>query len=172
MHRLIWRGFLVALALIMMTFGVAWAHGQPVITVNPALVAAGSSITVVGSEMEAGEAFTISLEGTRGSTKLGEATAKAEGEEAGFEVTLAIPQDTPPGSYTIRAATSGGESTSADLTVTLPSSQASAGPAMQLDPSGAAHVLPRSKPAGMVAGVVGTAILSAVLGLWLVTKRN
>lgn len=166
------RSLVIAVALSLATFSVALAHGQPVITVNPPLAAAGSNINVTGSDMEAGEVFTITLEGPRGSTKLGEATVVAQGDEGGFEVTLVIPADTPPGSYSVRAATSAGESTAADLTVTPPSSQASADPAMVQEPSGEAHVLPRTMSGGLVAGVAGTAVLSAGLGLWLVAKKE
>ncbi|MFA5788224.1 MAG: hypothetical protein WDA71_14770 [Actinomycetota bacterium] len=168
----LWRGLGIATVLTLSTIRVAVAHGEPVITVNPPLAAAGSDITVTGSEMEPGEVFTISLEGAPGSTKLGEATAEAQGEEGGFEVTLMIPPETPPGSYTVRAATPTGESTAADLTVTPPSSQASADPAMVQEPSGEAHMLQRTKSGGLVAGVIGAAVLGAGLGLWLLVKKE
>ncbi len=168
---LVWS--LVVLAtLALAPVGIALAHGEPVIAVQPAVVAAGGQITVTGTEMEPGEAFAITLEGMSGSVPLGEAVVTGEGEEGGFTATFTIPADTPPGSYTVRAATEEGESAEADLTVTAPSAEASADPAMVQEPTGEQHLLDRSKPIGQMAAVVVVIALSAAAGFVLVRSRG
>jgi len=163
---------MVFAALVLAPFGMALAHGKPVIGVQPNLVAAGGQITVTGTEMEAGEEFTITLESVRGSILLGEVTVTGEGEEGGFTATFTIPADTAAGSYTVRATTEQGEAAVADLTVTAPSSQASAGPATVLEPTGELHQLDRTKPTGQVIGVVVLIALSSVIGFVLVRNRS
>ena len=126
---------IVLAALALMLPGVALAHGEPVIAVNPAVVAAGSAVSITGTEMEPGEVFVLTLEGPAGSVPLGEATATGEGEEGGFSVTLTVPAETAPGSYMVQAATQEGETATADLTVTAPTTEASAGPATVQEPN-------------------------------------
>lgn len=152
--------------------GVVVADGQPIITVQPVIASAGSLLTVKGSEMEPGEVFAISLEGIAGSIPLGNAAVTGVGEEGGFEVAFTIPENTPPGTYAVRAATDQGENTEADLTVTAPSAQASAGPATILEPSGEMHEIDRSKPVGQVIGVGAIVLVSGLVGLWLVLARK
>lgn len=160
------------LAALLIPSGIVRAHGQPVITVQPLVASAGGQITVTGSEMEPGEVFAVSLEGIGGSILLGNATAAGDGEGGGFTATFTIPDNTPPGSYAVRAATDTGEKAEADLTVTAPTSQASPGPATIQEPSGELHQLDRSKPLGQVIGVVVIALLSGLAGLWLVLARQ
>ena len=150
--------------------GVAFAHGEPVIRVDPPIVAAGGSITITGTEMEPGEVFDLVLEGAATSVSLGQATVEGEGEEGGFVVTLALPGDLVPGSYRLRASTEEGESAVADLTVTAAAAQADAGPAMVQEPSSEPHVLERRKPVGQVAAVALLAAASAAVGLWLIRR--
>ena len=128
--------------------GLALAHGEPVIAVQPAVVAAGGQIIITGTEMEPGEVFAITLEGVSGSVPLGEAAVTGEGAEGGFEATFTVPADTAPGSYTVRAAIEGGEAAEADLTVTMPFEHASTAPAMMQEPSGELHQVDRTKPLG------------------------
>ena len=170
---LILRGLIVLALLVIVPVGVgiALAHGTPIIAVEPTIAAAGSSITVTGSDMEAGESFTITLDGMAGSTELGTVPAASEGQEAGFTVTYTVPASSTPGSYTVRAIAEDGDATTADLTVTAATDQASAGPAMAQEPSAAPHVIDRSKPAGEVAVVVVLALLSGGLGVWLARPR-
>lgn len=161
---------LAALALILP--GVALAHGEPVVAVNPAVVAGGGAITITGTEMEPGEVFVLTLEGPTGSIPLGEATVTGEGEEGGFVTTLTIPAETAPGSYTVQAATEEGETATADLTVTLPSSEASAGPATIQEPSGEPHVIDRTKPTGEIIAIVVLIALSAAIGFVLIRGQG
>ncbi len=153
---------------------IALAHGNPVIAVNPAIVAAGGKITVTGTEMEANEVFSITLEGMSGSTRLGDATAvKAENEEDGGFVTIfTIPSDITPGSYTLKASPEDGDAATTDLAITAPSDQASSGPATMQEPSSAPHLLNRSKPTTEEIGIGIVAIASALLGLWLIRPRG
>lgn len=159
-------GFLLAPA------GIARAHGQPVITVQPLVASAGSQITVKGSEMEPGEVFAVSLEGIGGSIPLGKANATGDGEKGGFEEVFIIPEKTPPGSYAVRAVTDQGEKAEMDLVVTAPTSQASSDPATIQEPSGEFHQLDRSKPLGQIIGIGAIALLSGFVGLWLVLARK
>lgn len=156
--------------LILVPLRNAQAHGEPVIAVQPSIAPAGGQITITGTEMESGEIFAITLESTTSAIPLGEATATGEGEEAGFVATFTIPADAAPGSYTVRAATEEGEVTTADLAVTEASTQASAAPAMEQEPTGELHALDRTKPAGQTIGASLVALASLVLGVWLVRK--
>ena len=65
-----------------------------------------------------------------------------------------------------------GETAVADLTVTAASAEADPGPAMAQEPSGEPHLLDRSKPAGEIAGAASLALASAVLGVWLIRRRD
>ncbi|MEW5956256.1 MAG: hypothetical protein AB1801_00915 [Chloroflexota bacterium] len=95
-----------------------------------------------------------------------------EGEEGGFVATLTIPVETAPGSYTVRAATEEGEAATADLTVTAPIAEASAGPATVQEPSGEPHLIDRTKSIGQIV-VVGVLIaLSAAAGFVLIRSRG
>jgi hypothetical protein len=167
--------YLIAVALLgilLLSTRIVQAHGQPVITVQPLVASAGSQIIVKGSEMEPGEVFTVSLEGISGSTSLGAVTVTSVGDAGGFEVAFTIPENTPPGSYMVRAATDRGEKAETDLTVTLPRTQASSSPATIQEPSGEQHQLDRSKPLGQVIGAAAIALVSGLAGLWLVLARK
>lgn len=171
-HLTLVRSLIVLTALALAPVGIALAHGEPVIAIQPAVVAAGGQITVAGTEMEPGEVFAITLEGVSGSVPLGEATVTGEGEEGGFTVTFTIPADTAPGSYTVRAATEEGEAATADLTVTAASEQASAAPAMVQEPTGEQHQLDRTKPVGQIAVVAVLIAVSAAAGFVLIRSRG
>lgn len=169
--RTLLTSIVAAAILAMNPVGVAFAHGEPVIRVDPPIVAAGGSITITGTEMEPGEVFDLVLEGAATSVSLGQATVEGEGEEGGFVVTLTLPADLAPGTYRLRASTEEGESAVADLTVTAVVTEADSGPAMVQEPSGEPHLLDRAKPAGQVPGIVALALGSAVLGVWLIRRR-
>jgi hypothetical protein len=162
--------FLAAMALA--PVGITLAHGEPVIAVQPAIVAAGGQIIVTGTEMEPGEVFAITLEGVSGSIPLGEATVAGEGEEGGFTVTFTIPAKAVPGSYTVSAAAEDGDTTTADLTITAPSEEASAAPAMAQEPTGELHAIDRSKPIGQIIAVVVVIALSTAAGFVLIRSQR
>ncbi len=166
------RALVLASGMALALASEVMAHGEPVIVVEPAVVAAGEGVTVSGSEMEPDEVFVIVLEGPSVSLALGEATAAGEGEEAGFVVEITIPADVPPGSYILRAATEEGETATADLTVTAPTEEAVDDPATVAEPSGEAHVLDRSKPLAQIVGVTLVAVIAAVLGARLILPRE
>jgi hypothetical protein len=172
MKSILVRSLIAIFAFALVGVGAALAHGEPVIAVQPTIVAAGGQINVIGTEMEPDEVFTLTLEGPRDSVPLGKATATAQGDEGGFSATFTIPADTPPGSYTVRATTEDGGTATADLTITAASTTASAGPAMMQEASGEPHVLDRTKPVGQIIGVIVAALLSGGLGLWLVRGRT
>jgi hypothetical protein len=159
----------VLLLLVLTPLGIVLAHGVPVIAVDPTVVAAGGTITVTGSAMEDGVKYTLTLEGTKGSIPLGEATAKGD-PEAGFVVKFTIPDQTALGSYTVRAVTEDGDVATADLTVTAASAQASAGPAMAAMATAEPHVLDRTKPASEILVVIAVIVLSGVGGFVLVRR--
>lgn len=172
MNKAFFLKAILLLGVLLAPTGIVRAHGQPAISVQPLVASAGSQITVKGSEMEPGEVFSVSLEGIGGSIPLGKANATGEGEEGGFEAVFTIPENTPPGSYAVRAAIDQGEKAETDLTVTAPTTQAISDPATIQEPSGELHQLDRSKPLGEVIGAGVIALLSSILGLWLVLKRK
>jgi len=164
--------FSIAVAIALFPVADALAHGEPVISVQPSVVAAGEQITVTGSEMEPGEEFAISLESASASIPLGEVIVTGEGEEGNFTAEFTIPPDINPGSYSVVATAEDGDSTSADLEVTAPSEEASSAPAEMVEATGEQHILDRSKgPIELIAAVVFIA-LTAVGGVWLVRSRE
>jgi hypothetical protein len=205
MNRHLFRILIILAALTAAPLGGVLAHGAAVIAVQPDVVAAGGEITVTGTEMEAGETFAITLEGTATSITLGTATATASGAgetsmssdtqmkatpevepqatvesvttpsseaaEGSFRVTFTISREIAPGSYIIKATPEDGDTAEADLTVTAPSDQASAGPVTIQEPTGEEHQLDRSKPTGEIVGIAVVVIMSGGLGLWLARKR-
>ena len=163
---------LVVVSLALVPTAVALAHGQPVVTVEPILVAAGNPITVSGAEVEPGEVFVITLEGMSGSIPLGEAVVTGEGEEGEFVDTFTIPTDTRPGSYLVRAATVEGEVATADVTITAATENASDGPAMVMDKaSGELHIIDRTR--SITESIVAATVIAICggLGWWLVRKH-
>lgn len=163
----------IAAVLALALVRIAWAHGEPVITVDPTVAAAGSQITVTGAEVEPGEVFAITLEGIGGSIPLGEATVTGEGEDGAFTATFTLPTDLAPGSYTVRAVTEAGEAATTDLTVTASVNNASAGPAMVMDEaSGVLHAIDRSKPVSQIIAVAAAIALSAVAGFVLIRNSR
>jgi len=168
-----WKGALIlASGMALAIAGEVLAHGEPVIVVDPAIVAAGGEVTVTGSEMEPDETFTIILEGTAASVSLGEATATGEGEDAGFVAEYTIPANLPPGSYILRATTEEGETAAADLTITAPTEAAADEPVTVQEPSGELHVLDRGKSLPEVAGASIVALIAAALGFRLILARE
>ena len=171
MKAYLMRSLVIVAVLALVPLGTALAHGEPVIAVEPTVVAAGGQITITGTEMEPGEEFAITLEGPAGSTPLGEAVANSEGEEGGFTATFTIPAEAAPGSYVLRAATQEGEAAVADLTVTSPTTEASAAPATIQEPTGEEHLLDRTKPVGETVAILVAAVTALVLGFWLIRRH-
>jgi len=161
----------IAAAFITWPNGVALAHGEPIIVVEPTIAAAGGEITVTGSEMEPGEVFVITLEGSTGTIVLGEATVTVESEEGGFVTTFFIPVDVLPGSYIVTATAEDEDATTADLEITAPVEAASSAPVEMTEPSGEEHTLDRAKPAGQITGVVLVIAITALAGFLLVRRK-
>lgn len=168
--RAIWIGLVSGWILLLLVPGVgagrALAHGEAALTVSPAVVAPGAEITVTGEGVEAGEKFTISVEGLNFKATLGTVTV---GDDEDFHQDFVVPADAPPGTYQVRATSSTeGEVITAELTV-------EAGPAASVEaasaePSAELMQLERLRSAGQwVAITVGLAV-SAALGLWLVRR--
>lgn len=169
MNKHLLRSLILIVALALMPVTVALAHGEPVIIAEPVVVPAGGEIAIIGSEMEAGELFVITLEGVTESILLGEVAVIEKDGEGGFEATFTIPAGAPPGSYTVRAATDE-ETALVEITITAPKNEASDEPAIVQDASGESHELDRLKPAGQVIGVVIATLASLGLGVWLVRR--
>ena len=89
-----------------------------------------------------------------------------------FTAAFTIPAETAPGSYTVRAVTKEGETATADLTLTAPSEQASAAPAMAQEPSGELHAIDRAKPIGQIMAVAAVIALSVAAGFVLIHNRG
>ena len=151
---------LALLALALLPAGTALAHNQPTIRVEPSIVAAGGKLTVIGNDMSADLEFAITLERVGKSILLGSATATAPtGGEGGFTEAFAVPVNTPPGSYTVRAQTQSGKiSATADLTVTK------AMPSASMTPMASATPVASEMPAAMSSAMPTTAMASAMPG--------
>mgnify|MGYP002624202590 CR=1 FL=1 len=164
------KWFIITLGMVVISVwllpGTVRAHGEPVISVNPLSVPAGSEVLVTGTEMEEGEVFSITLEGLTMSITLGEATVTGEG----FEIMLTIPADVPPSSYRVQAATEEGETAVADLTITPPINGVDGDKLAegQPEPSAEPMALDRPGSAARTTGIIVVALLSLGVGFWLI----
>ena len=170
MKSMFFHGLFVALLISLFLVSPVLAHGQPTITVNPNVASPGAQIDITGTDMEAGEIFNLTLESMAGVVELGEATAKQDGDEAGFTETFTLPTDLTAGSYLIRAATKEGETTTADLTISISSSAPMMNQPIEANPE--QLQIDRSKSSLVTGSVIVLALLSAVLGMGLVRGRE
>lgn len=171
MKRMFFHTLFVALLINLFLVSPVLAHGQPTITVEPTVASPGGQVTVTGTDMEDGEIFKLTLESVAGVADLGEATAKQDGDEAGFTTMFTMPSDLSPGSYLIRAATDEGETTTADLTIAAASQRMS----LNQEPKEAnpePFQVDRSKSPLIIGSVVVLALLSAGLGVGLIRWRE
>lgn len=168
MRMNLFRSLSIALLLSLFSVGVVQAHGEPTITINPTAAALGKNITITGSDWEAGEVLKITLESASGVFELGQATAVADGDEAGFNATFAIPSDLAPGSYLVRCVAEDGHTATADLTIAASSESMNTPMKASSEPL----ALDRSKSPLLIGSVVVLALLSAGAGVWLVSKSH
>ena len=147
---------------------IALAHGGAALTVSPVVVAAGAEITVKGEGVEAGETFTIALAGLNFEATLGTVTV---GDDEDFHQEFSVPSDTPPGTYQLRAVSEEGETLTTELSVKA-GADAETSPAAPAEPSAEWPQLERPRPPGQLAIIIGGLATSAVLGLWLVRKKE
>ena len=141
------------------------AHGEAVMTVSPAVVAPGDTINVEGGGVEAGEEFTISLQGVGFEAILGTVTV---GDDEDFHQEFPIPADVPPGTYQVVATSGEGETITAELTVE-PGEVAAVTPA---EPSAALMDLDRTKSTLEWVVIGGGLLLSLGLGLALLRGKG
>jgi hypothetical protein len=162
------RGLFIALLVSVLSVTVVLAHGDPTITVEPAVAAPGGQITIKGADMEDGEVFKITLESASGIFELGQETATQNGNEAGFTAAFKLSSDLAPGSYLLRCVAEDGHTATADMTI------ASSGQmnTQTMEASAAPLVLDRSKPPMLIGTVLVLALLSAGLGVWLIRLRE
>ena len=170
MKRMFFHTLFVALLINLFLVSPVLAHGQPTITVEPTAASPGGQVTITGTDMEDGEIFKLTLESVAGVVEIGEATAKQDGDEAGFTETFTLPTDLTAGSYLIRAATEEGETTTADLTVAASSSTSMGNQPMEANPE--SFQVSRSKSSLVIGSVVVLALLSAGLGVGLIRGRE
>ncbi len=156
--------FAGALAILLaVSLGVTptMAHGGAELTLSPAQVPPGGSVTVKGEGVEAGEMFTIHIEGVSYQATLG---TVAVGDDGDFHEEFVIPTDTPPGTYQVRATSQEGEVLSTELSVV-----ADPGPVepAAAEPSAEPMQLNRTKSTAqwvvILAGILGSAALGLVL---------
>ncbi|MCK6582519.1 MAG: lytic polysaccharide monooxygenase auxiliary activity family 9 protein [Anaerolineales bacterium] len=165
--NIVFRSFAIAVMMALISFSAALAHGEPIITVEPSIAVPGGQITITGADMEDGEIFKITLESAAGVFELGEAIATQDGDEAGFAVTFTLPTGLTAGSYLVRAATDEGETATADLTISVSDVQMES---QRMEASAEPLSLDRPRSGGLMISVVLAALLSAVLGLWLIRR--
>jgi hypothetical protein len=157
---------LTGLALNLAELSTIQAHGEATLTISPATVAPGDKVTVKADGVEAGETFTISLEGAQFKTTLGTVTASGDT----FEQILTVPANAIPDSYQVRAVAGDGDTLSTELMIAQGVEQEQA-PAESTEPTDELMQLRRTKPAGTWIAVSIVVLMSAGLGAWLVTRR-
>jgi len=166
----IWIGLASVLALLLVQgLGAvtALAHGEATLTVTPAVVSPGDTFTAKGEGVEAGEIFTITLEGMSFRATLGTVTV---GDDEDFHQEFTVPADVPPGTYQVQATSAEGEILTAELTVEAGAVAAeSAAPA---EPSAEPMQLDRRRSGGELAAIIAGLLVSAGLGLALVRVKE
>lgn len=168
-RHLAWDGlmaFLCAFAFLVATAGLALAHGGATITVTPSEIAPGGIVTVKGDGVEAGEVFTISLQGPQLNLTLGTVNVTQETFEQGFTVPANVPADV----YQVRAIGEDGDTLTAELTVSAGATAAEQ--PESTEPTAELMQLDRSKPASQTAIIACTALLSITLGIVLLRLRR
>lgn len=146
--------------------GVAFAHGKAELTVSPTVVPAGGEIKVEAKGVEAGEQFTITLEGMSYRAVLGIVMA---GDDEDFHQDFTIPADAPAGIYQVKADNGQGEVLTAEVTVEATSESLTRGE--QIKPSAEPMALDRRKSAGQIATVIAGIFVAAALGVLLIRVR-
>lgn len=142
------------------------AHGGAEITVSPTVVAPGGTITIKGEGVEAGESFTISLEGISFSTVLGEVTV---GDDEDFHEDYDVPIETPPGPYQIIATSAEGETITAELTV---EAGIKTDPLVAETPSNELMKLDRGKSSIELGVIIVGLLIATSLGIVLVRVKE
>lgn len=161
-------GLALSLALVLgLKAGPALAHGEATLTVSPPVVAPGGTIKVEGEGVEAGEEFTITLEGMAFQARLGTVTV---GDDEDFHQDFSVPADAPPGTYQVVATSEEGETLTAELTVE--SGATGTEPAAPAEPSAELMQLDRGRSTGQLAAIIIGLLASAGLGLALVRVRQ
>ena len=156
------------LTLFLMGLGTvpALAHGKSELTVSPAEIVPGGTVTVKADGVEPGETFTIILEGPQFKANLG----KVDVTQDTFVQAYAIPANAPADVYQVRALNADNESISAELTVSGPDE--AAGTPESTVPTAELMQLPSSRTIGQIGTMIGIAVVSAAVGLLLVRPRK
>ena len=141
-------------ALWMVSSGVALAHGEKGVAVQPLTPRPGDVITVQGDLLGPGSMVEVRLAGPGVDIDLGEVQADAEGD---FTAQFRLPVDLVPRTYQLRA--TGAESATTELTVL-----AAAGTANPIGPT--VEVASRERPVGETIGLVVLFGVLAGLGLF------
>ncbi len=158
---------LLLLAATFSSFTRGLAHGEPELTVEPSTVAAGDEVTVIGTEMEDGEVFALTLEGMFDTFDLGEASVADEG----FSIQVTIPAEAAPGLYTLQAVSQEGESVSVEITVLASSAEQGGDSVAEAgQPSAEPLELERARTTGDWLLVGAIIVLGGLGGFWLVKK--
>lgn len=168
--RPIWMHWIGALILLLgLSLGVttASAHGGAELTVSPVVAAPGGTVTVKGEGVEAGETFTITVEGTTFQATLGTVTV---GDDEDFHEEFTLPAEIPPGTYQVRAVSEEGEVLTAELTVEAGTAMAE--PAAPAEPSTEPMQLDRRRSTGELTVIIAGLLLSAGLGLVLIREKG
>lgn len=145
----------------------ALAHGAATLVVNPTATAPGGTIEVTAEGVEAGEEFTLTLEGINVQITVGTVTVE-DGEL--FRQDFSVPLDVPSGSYYLVATSGEGERLTAELAVeagTVDSERTA-----QADPSAEPMQLDRSKSPMELTVIIAGLVVSAGLGLMMVWVRE
>ena len=132
---------------------------------SPAVVAPGGTIEITAEGVEAGEEFTLTLEGINTQTIVGTVTV---GDGEVFRQEFTVPPDTPPGSYQVVATSGEGERLTAELAVEAGATAQTS----QAEPSAEPMQLDRNKSPVELTVIITGLVVSAGLGLALVWVRE
>jgi hypothetical protein len=159
--------FLILLLRLGLSTVSAQAHEGAEIVVSPSVVAPGEIFTVKGEGVEAGETFTISLDGITYRTLFGDVTA---GSDEDFHEEFELPADTPPGPYQVVATSVDGETITAELTVEV--GTVNSEPVELEEPSNGLMKLDRKKSGIELGVIIVGLIISTGLGIVLVRVKE
>lgn len=161
--RLLVAAIAVAALATMSVAGLAFAHGGAEVSVSPTAASPGGEVDVHVEGYEPDTTINVTLEGVHGSVPAGTVTTDSEGAA---ELTVTLPADLEPGSYSVKAA-GGDDSEATDLSVTAPEGGAGAS-----STAGGGGSFTYKQPTAQWVGIAVAAGVVALVGFALVLRRE
>jgi methionine-rich copper-binding protein CopC len=165
--RLFLAGIAATTLAIMSITSFAFAHGGAEVSVSPAAASPGGEVDVHVEGYGPETTVSVTLEGVRGSVLAGTVTTDSEGDAT---LTVTLPADLQPGSYSLKAA-GGDDSETTDLSVTA-TAQGGQTPTGASSPAPGEQSFTYRQPTAQWVGIAVAAMVVALAGFALVLRRE